>query len=167
MSILAVPLILLSSLAQSPALPPLDLVARAVAAMGGETAVRGVRGATVDFYQTAFALGQEETPASPPRANVIIGRQAMAYVGSRPLVTIESRNPAGTVTKQRRVITGGIGMVENNGVAAPDNPGQVAGVERFMRRTPERLLIAALDNPAALTSLPARRWREETLDGAR
>ena len=167
MSILAVPLILLSSLAQSPAPAPRELVARAVAAMGGEAALRNVRGASVDFYQTAFALGQEETPASPPRANLIIGRQAMDYAGSRALVTIEGRNPAGTVTKQRRVITGGIGMVENNGVPAPDNPGQVAGVERFMRRTPERLLITALDNPGALTSLPARRWRDETLDGAR
>jgi len=165
MSTLAVPLILLSAFAQTPA--PHDLVVRAVAAMGGETALRSVRGASVDFYQTAFALGQEETPASPPRANVIVGRQAMDYAGSRALVTIEARNPAGTVTTQRRVVTGGIGMLETNGVPAPDNPGQVAGVERFMRRTPERLLIAALDNPAALTSLPARRWRDEALDGAR
>jgi glyoxylase-like metal-dependent hydrolase (beta-lactamase superfamily II) len=142
-------------------------VARAVTAMGGESALRGVRSTSADFYQTTFALGQEETPASPPRANVVIGRQVTDFAGSRALVTIEARNPAGAVTRQRRVVAGGIGMLETNGVPAPDNPAQVANVERFMRRTPERLLITALDNPAALRALPVRRWRDETLDGAR
>jgi glyoxylase-like metal-dependent hydrolase (beta-lactamase superfamily II) len=165
----AVPLILLSTLAQNPAPAPAprELVARAVTAMGGESALRGVRGTSVDFYQTTFALGQEETPASPPRANVIIGRQVTDYVGSRALVTVEARNPAGTVTQQRRVVAGGIGMLETNGVPAPDNPAQVANIERFIRRTPERLLITALDNPAAVRAVPARRWRDETLDGIR
>lgn len=171
MSVLAVPLILLSTLVQTsrPATAPAprELVARAVAAMGGETSLRGVRGAAVDFYQTTFALGQEETPGSHARANVTIGRQVMDYAGSRALVTIETRNPAGTTTKQRRVVTGGIGMLETNDVPAPDNPAQVASVERFMRRTPEQLLIAALDSPAALRALPALRWRDETVDGAR
>lgn len=167
MNVLAVPLIMLSTLAQTPAPAPRELVARAVTAMGGASALRGLRGASVDFYQTTFALGQEETPASPPRANVIIGRQVMDFTGSRALVTIEARNPAGTVTRQRRVVAGGIGMLETNGVPAPDNPAQVANVQRFMRRTPERLLIAALDNPTALRPLPVRRWRDEPADGAR
>ena len=167
MSILAVPLILLSSLAQSPAPAPRELVARAVAAMGGETAVRGVRGAAVDFYQVIFGLGQEETPGSPPRANLIIGKQVTDYAGNRALITTEGRNPTGAVTKTRRVIANSIGLLETNGVPAPDNPGQVANVERFIRRTPERLLITALDNPAALRALPVRRWRDESVDGVR
>ena len=169
MNALAVPLILLSTIAQTPARAPTPraLVTRAVAAMGGESALRGLRGTSVDFYQTAFALGQEETPASPPRANLIVGRQVTDFAGSRVLVTLEARNPAGAVTKQRRVVAGGIGMLETNGVPAPDNPAQVANAERFVRRLPERLLIAALDNPAALRALPVRRWRDETLDGTR
>lgn len=83
MSTLAVPLILLSTLAQTPAPTPRDLVARAVTAMGGESALRGVRSASMDFYQTTFAIGQEETPASPPRANVIMGRQVTDFAGTR------------------------------------------------------------------------------------
>lgn len=165
MTVMAVPLLVLSTLAQTPA--PRDLVARAVAAMGGEAVVRGVRGAVVDFYQVTFGLGQEETPGSPPRANLTIGRQITDYVGNRALITIEGRNPAGAVTKTRRVIANSIGLLETNGVAAPDNPGQVANVERFIRRTPERLLITALDNPAALRPLPVRRWRDEPVDGVR
>src|SRR5437762_1729849 len=160
MSTLAVPLILLSSLAQSPAPAPRELVARAVAAMGGEPAVRGLRGSVIDFYQATFALGQEETPASPARANLTIGRQVTDYAGNRVLFTTESRNPTGAVNTVRRVIASSIGMTETNGVPAPDNPGQVAAIERFIRRTPERLLVTALDNPAALRPLPARRWRE-------
>jgi len=167
MSTLAVPLILLSSLAQSPAPAPRELVARAVAAMGGEPAVRGLRGSVIDFYQATFALGQEETPASPARANLTIGRQVTDYAGNRVLFTTEGRNPTGAVNTVRRVIASSIGMTETNGVPAPDNPGQVAAIERFIRRTPERLLVTALDNPAALRPLPARRWRDETLDGVR
>jgi len=165
MTVLAVPLLVLSTLAQTPA--PRDLVARAVTAMGGDSAVRGVRGTAVDFYQVTFGLGQEETPGSPPRANLTIGRQITDYAGNRALVTTEGRNPAGAVTKTRRVIANSIGMLETNGVLAPDNPGQVANVERFIRRTPERLLITALDNPAALRALPMRRWRDEPVDGVR
>jgi glyoxylase-like metal-dependent hydrolase (beta-lactamase superfamily II) len=135
--------------------------------MGGESALRGVRSASVDFYQTTFAIGQEETPASPPRASVIVGRQVTDFAGTRVLVTIEARNPAGAVTKQRRVVAGGIGMLETNGVPAPDNPAQVANFEQFTRRAPQRLLITALDNPAALRALPVRRWRDETVDGVR
>jgi len=169
MIVLAVPLILLSSLAQNPVPPPAprDIVARAVAAMGGETAVRGLRGAAIDFYQATFALGQEETPASPARANIVIGRQVTDYTGNRALVTSETRNPTGAVNKVRRVIADSIGMTETNGVPVPDNPAQVANIERFIRRTPERLLITALDNPAALRAVPARRWRDEPLDGIR
>ena len=165
MTVLAVPLLVLSTLAQTPA--PRDLVARAVTAMGGETAVRGLRGSAIDFYQAMFALGQEETPASPARANLTIGRQTTDYTGNRVLITTEGRNPTGAVNKVRRVIAGSIGMTETNGVPAPDNPGQVAAVERFIRRTPERLLITALDNPAALRAIPVRRWRDEPLDGVR
>jgi len=165
MTVFAVPLLVLSTLAQTPA--PRDLVARAVTAMGGETAVRGLRGSAIDFYQATFGLGQEETPASPARANLTIGRQVTDYTVNRVLFTTEGRNPTGAVNKVRRVIAGSIGMTETNGVLAPDNAGQVASVERFIRRTPERLLIAALDNPAALRSLPVHRWREEALDGIR
>jgi len=151
MTVLAVPLLVLSTLAQTPA--PRDLVARAVTAMGGETAVRGLRGSAIDFYQAMFALGQEETPASPARANLTVGRQVTDYAGDRMLITTEGRNPTGAVNKVRRVIAGSIGMTETNGVPAPENPGQVATLERFMRRTPERLLLTALDNPAGADTL--------------
>jgi len=165
MSAFAVPLILLSSLAQTPA--PRDLVARAVTAMGGETALRGFRASSVSFYQTSFGIGQEETPGSPARPTLTIGQQLTDFAGNRAVATFENRNPAGAVNKLRRVTAGGIGMLETNGVAAPDGAGAIANVERFMRRTPERLLIAALDNPAALRPLRPQAWRNETLDGVR
>lgn len=169
MSALAVPLILLSSLAQAPqastAPAPRDLVARAVAAMGGDAAVRGIRNSTITFYSSTFGLGQEETPQSPARANVTTGTQTTDFANSRQLSVTEVRVPTGAVNKQRRVTTGGIGMLETNGAQTPDGPGAVANVERFWRRSLERLLIAALDNPAALSSRPARTWRGESVDG--
>ena len=41
---------------------PRDVVSRALAAMGGEQVVRGIRAVTTEFYGATFALGQEETP---------------------------------------------------------------------------------------------------------
>ena len=165
MSALAIPLILLSSLAQTPA--PRDVVARAVTAMGGENAVRGIRNVTLTFYSMNFALGQEETPQSPPRANIVFGTQTIDYAANRQVSVTEARNVGGAVNKVRRVIAGGIGATDVNGTQTPDNPGAVANVERAWRRGPEKLLITALDNAAALRALPARTWRGEQLDGVR
>jgi len=172
MSALAVPLILLSTLtqaAQAPKAPasraPRDLVTRALNAMGGESAVRGIRNVTVTYYVANFGLGQEETPQSPPRPNVVAGTQTIDYSGRRQLTVTEGRNPAGTVNKVRRVITGGIGMTDANGTQTADAPQAVANVERNQRRLPDRVLLAAFDTPASLSSLPARTWRGESLDG--
>lgn len=152
----------------TPAAPaPRDLVARAVAAMGSEASLRGLRSVTVTFYSTTFALGQEETPGSPARATFTMGTQTFDYAGSRQVSSIEIRTVAGAVNRVRRITTGGIGMLETNGIPAPDGPGAVANIERGWRRAPERLLISALDNPAALTRLPARTWRGESVDGVR
>jgi glyoxylase-like metal-dependent hydrolase (beta-lactamase superfamily II) len=165
MTVLAVPLLVLSTLAQTPA--PRDLVARAVAAMGGEAAVRGVRNVTLSFYFATFGLGQEETPQSPARATFTTGTQTLDFADNRQITVSEVRTPAGAINKVRRITAARIGMTETNGVPTPDAPQAVANVERGIRRTPERLLIAALDNPSALRSLPVRRWRDEPLDGIR
>lgn len=163
MSALAIPLIVLSSLAQTPA--PRDLVARAVTAMGGDAAVRGIRNVTVTFYQSNFAVGQEETPESPARAAITTGTQTTDFAGNRQVSVTETRGPGGNVNKQRRITVGGIGMLENNANQSPDNPGAVANVERNWRRAMERLLISALDNPTTLSALPPKTWRGESLRG--
>lgn len=135
--------------------------------MGGDSALRNLRGVSVDFYTATFAIGQEETPQSQARANVVIGQTLTDYAGSRQTGTVELRNPAGAVNRLRRVTAGGIGMLETNGRQAPDNPGTVAGTESGMRRALERLLLAALDAPAALRAIPARSWRGALHDGVR
>ena len=163
MSVFAVPLLVLTSLAQTPA--PRDLVARAVTAMGGENAVRGIQNYTISFYSMNFGLGQEETPLSPPRATITTGTQTTDYAGKRQVSVTEVRNPAGQINKQRRITVGNIGMLETNSNQAPDGPGAVANVERSWRRWLERLLISALDNPASLNPLPARTWRGESVRG--
>lgn len=164
---LALLLVVQTGTAQTPPPSPRDVVARAITAMGGEPALRGLRGLTVDFYTATFALGQEETSSSPARANISMGQTNTDYAGSRQVGTIELRNVAGVVNRLRRVTAGGIGMLETNGRPAPDNPGTVAAFERGLRRAPERLLIAALDNPTALRALPVRTWRGEPHDGVR
>ncbi|MGH7546892.1 MAG: MBL fold metallo-hydrolase [Gemmatimonadales bacterium] len=146
---------------------PHDVVARAVAAMGGEQALRGVRSVTTEFYGATFALGQEETPESPARAGLVQGRITLDYTGNRKLGAIEARQPTGAVNRLRRITAGGIGMLETNGRLTPDNPVVAAGEEASLRRAPERLLLGALENPEALSSLPPRAWRGDMHDGVR
>ncbi|MGH7645966.1 MAG: MBL fold metallo-hydrolase [Gemmatimonadales bacterium] len=146
---------------------PRDRIARALTAMGGEQAVRGLTTVSLEFYGANFALGQEETPDSPARANMVAGRTTTDYTHSRRTSSVELRNVQGAVNRLRRVTDGGIGLLETNGRFAPDGPGAVAGVETSMRREPERLLLAALDQGSALSVLPPKRWRGEPHDGVR
>lgn len=146
---------------------PREVVARAVNAMGGEAALRGLRNKTTDFYSASFQLGQEETPRSPPRATVSYGRIVTDYAGSRQLTTQEIRVLTGAVNRQRRIVAGGIGMTETNGVPAVDPPGAVAAAVRGMALQPERYLLTALDYPAGLSAIPARTFRGEVMTGVR
>jgi glyoxylase-like metal-dependent hydrolase (beta-lactamase superfamily II) len=157
--------LLIAAAVSSAAQTPRAIVARALAAMGGEQAVRGVRAVTTEYYSVTFALGQEETPESPARATVQVGRITADYAANRKTNSLELRTVAGIVNKVRRVTAGGIGMLETNGSLAPDQPGTVAGEEASLRRTLERLLLAALDNPAALAALPEKAWRGEPHNG--
>jgi glyoxylase-like metal-dependent hydrolase (beta-lactamase superfamily II) len=146
---------------------PHDIVRRAVTAIGGEQAVRGVSNTTVEFNAASFGLGQEETPESPPRATLASGRIVADWGNHRRVFTQELRPVAGGVVRQRRVMAGGIGVFDNNGALTPETPLALAGIERGMRFAPERLLLLALDNPSALTVLRPRQWRGETMDGVR
>ncbi len=146
---------------------PLTLVRRAVEAMGGEAALRGLRSTTIEFQSSSFALGQEETPESPPRATVAFGRITTDWAGRRRLIAQELRPVTGVVARQRRVIAGGMGMTELNGQLNMDAPGAVAAAERAMQLQPERFLLSALDNPGGLRPLAVRRWRGELTDGLR
>ena len=158
---------ILATGASAAAQTPRDLVARAVAAMGGEQRVRAIRATSTELHGATFALGQEETPESPARANLTSGRFITDYAGDRQFSATETRNVAGLLIRQRRVLSGGIGMLETDGRQTPDAPGSVAGIQTNMRRTPVRLLLAALDNPAALTALPLRTIRGTPHDGVR
>ncbi|MBI1966550.1 MAG: MBL fold metallo-hydrolase [Gemmatimonadetes bacterium] len=146
---------------------PRALVARAVAAMGGEPALRDIRAVTTEFHGATFALGQEETPESPARANLVVSQVLSDYRDQRSLSSIELRVVSGAVNHMRRVTAGGIGMLETNGGFAPDGPTVTAGVTAGLRRAPERLLLTALDHAEALTALPPKRWRGDLNDGVR
>ena len=160
-SLVAVAVGLVTAAGSSSGQTPKDVVARALGAMGGDSAVRAVRAVSIDFYAMAFALGQEETPESPARAGIASGRLIADYAGNRKTVSSEQRTVAGAVNRLRRVTANRIGMLETNGRSAADAPGTAAGEETSLRRAPGPLLVAALDHPEALTPLAARTWRGE------
>lgn len=146
---------------------PHEIVQRALEAMGGEQAVRNVSSVTTEFNSASFGLGQEETPESPPRATLSSGKIVSDYANNRRAFTQELRPVAGGVARQRRVTANGIGMFDNNGVQTPEAPLALANIERAMRLQPERILIAALENPGALRAIRPREWRGELMDGVR
>jgi len=145
---------------------PSDLVARAVTAMGGAEALRTAV-TTAEFNRATFALGQEETPLSPPRATVTFGTLTTDWAGRRRSLTQESRAVNGTVTRQRQVIAGRIGMNEVDGTPGPMAPGFVAGQLRGLETEPHRLLLSVQDALSEATPLPAQEWRGEMMDGFR
>jgi glyoxylase-like metal-dependent hydrolase (beta-lactamase superfamily II) len=148
--------------------PPATLIARALQAMGGADALRDLAPVTTDFYNVGFGLGQEETPSSPARATVTVGRNVTDWRTGSRMQTVETRQVSGNVMQQRRVTAGGIGMAQT-GTNPPqaDPPGVVANVERAVRAVPSQLVLQAANNPTALTPLAPRTWRGEPHDGVR
>ena len=143
------------------------LVQRAATAMGGAAALRSLNNVTFEFNAANFGLGQEETPASPARATFQFGRVINDYRGSRRLTTTESRAVTGAVQRQRGVVTPTVGSSEINGVQTVTGAAAVANVAADLRAQPERLIVAALDNPAQLTMVAPKRIRGEMMDGVR
>jgi glyoxylase-like metal-dependent hydrolase (beta-lactamase superfamily II) len=156
-----------SSVAEAQAASPATLVQNAAAAMGGADAVRGLANVTIEFNTANFGLGQEETPSSPARATFLFGRVVTDYRGGRRLTTQESRAVSGVVQRQRVVVTPTVAAAEVNGVMNPTAPGAVLAVAADIRAQPERMILAALDNPSQLSAVPPRRIRGELMDGVR
>jgi glyoxylase-like metal-dependent hydrolase (beta-lactamase superfamily II) len=164
-----VPLLVACVLATLPlaAQTPRALVERGVQAMGGEPALRSVRSLAYDFYNAAFTLGQSELPESPIRATVSYGRVVHDYAGGRRVIVQETRQVGGAVSRQRFVATPTIGMNEINGTPGAAAPGAVAAQLRNLRLAPDRVLLAALDDPGAVAAVPARSFRDLPHDGVR
>ncbi|MBA3557675.1 MAG: MBL fold metallo-hydrolase [Gemmatimonadaceae bacterium] len=146
---------------------PRAIIERAVQSMGGEQALRGITTTTTEFNNVTFALGQEETPESPARATLASGRIVVDWKGDRRVQVQEVRPVAAAMIRQRQVIAGDIGMNENDGRPAAAAPAQIVGTKRGMRLQPERILLAALDNPSSVTALRPREWGGALMDGAR
>jgi glyoxylase-like metal-dependent hydrolase (beta-lactamase superfamily II) len=146
---------------------PKALVSRAVQAMGGQTALRGLRSTVVEFNSASFGLGQEETPLSPARATIASGRIATDWVNGRRAVVQEARLVTGAVQRTRVVVRDGMGMTDLNGALSMMPPPAVAGAQRAMQVQPERYLVNALDHPEGLSPLSAQAFRGEVMDGVR
>ncbi len=144
-----------------------ELVSRSVSAIGGEPAVRSLRNKVVEFHSVTYGLGQEETALSPARATIGIGRTVTDFSGVRILTTQEVRLVTGVVNRQRRVGLATMSLLENNGVFAMDPPNVVAGLERAMTWSPERILLSALDQGNAVSLVRPRSLRGEIVDGIR
>src|SRR5688572_33426656 len=93
---------------------PTAIVRRAVDAIGGEQALRGVTNQVIDVNSALFQLGQEETPRSPARATLAFARISYDFGGRRYAIQQENRPPAGSPVRQRRVMANGVGMFVNN-----------------------------------------------------
>ena len=164
---LALLVLSLPASAQRPA--PRAIVQRALESLGGEAAARGVNNLTYEYVQVTYQLGQEETPLSPPRGTILNGRVVVDFANGRRFQEQEIRPGTATapVLRQRRITRPDIGMIENAGAQNPEPAAQLPGMHRAIRFEPHRLLLAALERPEALTALPARAYRGDSLHGVR
>ncbi|MGQ0643822.1 MAG: MBL fold metallo-hydrolase [Gemmatimonadaceae bacterium] len=157
---------------------PRALVQRALEALGGEAAARGVNTLSYDFVTVNYQLGQEETPLSPPRGTIQNGRIVLDFANARRYQDVEVRpgvaaappapgSPPAAPTRQRRITLRDAGMIENNNQLTPEPAGQRTGLQQGMRFLPHRVLLLALDRADALTAIAPRSYRGDSLDGAR
>lgn len=146
---------------------PRQLVQRALDAIGGEAAARGMAGMTQEFYLVNFGLGQSETPATTPRASVSTGRIVTDWRGMRRFVTQEVRGPGGQVNRAQSVLVGAAGAAGLPGRQTPLTSIGIAAQHRAMRTTPHRLLLAALEPGARLQAVASREYRGLMHDGVR
>ena len=144
---------------------PTTVIQRAVTAIGGEQAVRGVTSQVTDINSALFQLGQEETPRSPARATISFARITYDFARPRYAIQQENRPVAGPPTRQRRVMTNDVGMFVNNAAEAPDTRAGVAASLRVMRLSPLQVLRTALDAPNTVRAAVAKRYRGELMDG--
>jgi glyoxylase-like metal-dependent hydrolase (beta-lactamase superfamily II) len=135
--------------------------------MGGADAVRRLGVTVIEFQSASFALGQEETPGSPPRATLSFGQITTDWSRRARVVEQENRAVTGAVTRVRQVVAGGIGMSVTGGTTNPMTVAALAGVYLDLRTQPQQLLLAAIDHGAGITVLPPISLRGETVDGVR
>jgi glyoxylase-like metal-dependent hydrolase (beta-lactamase superfamily II) len=139
---------------------PRQIVARALTAIGGEAAARGLRTLSVDVGAMALALGQEFSPEGIAPFSARFGTLDSDWETNRSSSTMEVRGTAIFKVRQALWPTGGIG--EFNGTYQPAPEQQVAIAQRALRQAPHRLLLTALEASTRLTALP-----ERTRDGRR
>jgi hypothetical protein len=162
-----VAVLLCLSAAEPAAQRPADLVRRGLDAIGGADAVRALPGVSMEFYVSTWTIGQSELADSPPRASVAVTRTVTDWKQRRRVTSTELRAVTGSPTRQRTVIAGGIGAQGADALSAPMPANAVVAADRAMRYQPDRLLLAAWDNPAALTALVPREFRGSMHDGVR
>lgn len=153
--------------AQRPA--PRERVQRALSALGGEAAARGVNSLTYEYVSVTYQLGQEETPLSPPRGTIQNGRLVLDFANGRRMQDQEVRPATATTLtgRQRRITQRDVSMLDVGGQQAPEGAAQLAAAQTALRLAPHRLLLAALDQPDALSAVSARVLRGDSLDGVR
>jgi glyoxylase-like metal-dependent hydrolase (beta-lactamase superfamily II) len=144
---------------------PTAIIRRAVDAIGGEQAVRGVANQVTEINSSLFQLGQEETPLSPPFATLSFARITYDFAGTRYAIQQENRPLAGPPIRQRRVMANDAGMFVNNTTENPDTRAGIAASLRVMRLSPIHVLRTALDAPNTLRPAVAKRYRGELMDG--
>lgn len=148
---------------------PRERVQRAVDALGGEAAARGVNNLSYEYVTVTYQLGQEETPLSPPRGTIQNGRLVIDFANSRRFQDQEVRPGTATAPtlRQRRITLRDVGMIDNGTQQAPEPAAQIPGMQASLRFVPHRLLLAALDRSDALSAIPPRAYRGDSLDGVR
>jgi len=156
---------LVASTAPAIAQAPAALVSQAVAAIGGEQALRAVRTTRVQIVSVAFDLGQANSPSAFPTVTTFSGWQATDGPRERHTYVLESRpGPGGTgIGRQRGVFSGGIGMLEDETGQRLASAAQLAAAHRSMRLSLGRLLLSALADSAALAPGGARSRRGDTV----
>ncbi|MES2304614.1 MAG: MBL fold metallo-hydrolase [Gemmatimonadota bacterium] len=146
-----------------------EVVRRAIDAVGGEQALRDLRTIVLDVATFSRTRGQEDVPGGILGAGFLVTRQTRDRAGRRVRNDVESRFAGSTtVNRQTNIATpDGAMLVAPNGnqIVPPPQLQQtaLAGLETFV----PVMLLKLLDRPDSIAAAPPRRIGGQLDDGVR
>ena len=127
----------------------------AIAAMGGESALRVVRTVSRKGAGNAFNQGQSPKPDVPYTSRAVEAESILDFEGRRSVSEVATTTSGSILVRTRTVLAGDGGFTFNHVTELRRSllPGAVNGARALLRTDPATILLTALGRAATLRSL--------------
>ena len=145
-----------------------DLIRRAIDAVGGEQALRGLRNITMESASFNRTMGQEEGPGMPPSATALFLKTYRDRAHPRVRTELEARFAGSTASTRAIQVATADGAMLVRGTTRTVGPRtfQQSSLQQLDQFMP-MILLKMLDTPDSVAPAPQRRIAGQLDDGIR